>query len=91
MDALGPLCRPLKRAPKMGDAFRDPRLKPGATALALDEGGERDCSAIFRLNLPTSAFSPTLFVGEKVAKPDEGVVSYRGEVAKERRAQRPRA
>jgi hypothetical protein len=30
---LRPLCRPLKRAPKMGDAFADPRLKPGATDL----------------------------------------------------------
>jgi hypothetical protein len=34
MDAVEPVCRPLKRASKMGNAFLNPRLKPGATDLS---------------------------------------------------------
>jgi hypothetical protein len=58
MDAVERVCRPLKRASKMGNAFLNPRLKPGATVLASDQAGERSVapgfSRGFSIAIPTS-------------------------------------
>ncbi len=54
---IGPICRPLKRASKTGDAIgtpRNPRLKPGATDLSPSSPGASGFSRGFPIAIPPS-------------------------------------
>jgi len=65
MDAVAPLCRPLKRAPKMGGAFRDPRLKPGV------QGGSPQTES------PLQRATEAALMIRRLIVPDRGEIAVR--------------
>jgi hypothetical protein len=52
-------------------------VAPATAFNRVQVSGDRACTGIARATFRSSAFSPTLFVGEKVPKADEGALPNR--------------